>query len=43
MMPDGNLDLYKGMKSAKNVKFISVRMSVKYLKPARIKRRNVSG
>lgn len=42
MIPDGDLDLHKEMENAKNVKFASIRMSVKYLKPTRIKRRDVS-
>lgn len=38
MIPDGGTDLHKGTKNAKNVTFASIRMSVKYLKPTRIKR-----
>ena len=38
MIPDGDTDLHKGVENAKNVTFASIRMSVKYLKPTRIKR-----
>lgn len=42
MLTDGNVDLYKGMKSAPKGKFVSIRMSVKYLKPTRVKRQEAS-
>lgn len=38
MIPDGDVNLHKGVENAKNVTFASIRMSVKYLKPTRIKR-----
>lgn len=38
MTPDGDLDPHKGLENAKNVRFASLRMSVKYLKPTSIKR-----
>lgn len=42
MTPDGDLDPHKETENAKNVKFASIRMSLKYLKPTRIRRRDVS-
>lgn len=38
MIPDGDIDLHKGVENAKNVTFASIRMSVKYLKPTRTER-----
>lgn len=38
MIPDGDMDLYKGVENTTNVTFASIRMSVKYLKPTRLKR-----
>jgi hypothetical protein len=43
MIPDGNLDLHKGKNNAKNVRFASIRMFLKYLKPTRIKKGDVRG